>query len=155
MCIRDRPQPAPKIAPEVAPQIPPETPQYKKGGAVTFTDNPDAMFMEVNDRKFGIGGGVSKMLERAAPKTLEEIKAIAERIAPQVMGETTGVAGKSNKQFLHEKSLPIDIRVNTPMPDPDIVDLAKHKGKVMIGIKGDPTVSNLSLIHISEPTRPY
>jgi hypothetical protein len=142
----------PEVAPtvEVPPNLPPETPQYKKGGAVSFTDNPDAMFMEVNDRKFGIGGGVSKMLERAAPKTLEEIKAIAERIAPQVMGEATGVVGKSNKQFLREKSLPIDIRVNTPMPDPDIVDLAKHKGKVMIGIKGDPTVSNQTLHKVGD-----
>jgi hypothetical protein len=116
----------------------------KKGGAVTISNNPDTMYMELMDRHLAGGGAITK-LARALAKKPEEIRAIAERMAPQVTGEVSGVAGKSKKQFLHEKSLPIDIRVDTPMPDPEIVDLAKHKGKVMVGIKGDPTVTNQTL----------
>jgi len=129
---------------------PDATPQFKRGGKVHISDNPDAMMMELSDRKFAGGGAIAKMLERAAPKTISEIRAIAERMAPQVTGEVSGVAGKSNKQFMREKSLPVDIRVDTPMPDPEMVDLAKHKGKVMIGIKGDPTVTNQTLHKVGD-----
>jgi PcfJ-like protein len=121
----------------------------KKGGAVTISDNPDTMFMELMDRHFAGGGAITK-LARAIAKKPEEIRAIAERIAPQVTGEVSGVIGKSNKQFQHEKSLPIDIRVDKSLPDPNIVDLAKHKGKVMIGIKGDPTVTNQTLHKVGD-----
>ena len=138
---------------------PEEAPKMKRGGKVRISDNPDVMQAEIMQRGFAGGGTVAKMLERAAPKTLEEIRAIAERLAPQVTGEefirgagTQSIAGKTQKQFAREKDLPIDIRPDKDLPPPDIVDLAKHKGKVMIGIKGDPTVSNQTLHSVGDVT---
>jgi hypothetical protein len=97
-------------------------------------------------------GGLSKLL-RAAPKSLDEIKALAERIAPQMLGEfvrgdkgTQSVAGKTQKQFAKEKEMVHDIRptgVQRPLPKP--VDIEQLKGNVMIGIPGDPTISGQTL----------
>ena len=121
----------------------------KRGGAVHISDNPDAMYMELMDRKFAGGGAIAK-LTRALAKKPEEIKAIAERMAPQVIGEefirgkqgTQSIAGKTQKQFAREKELEHDIRPTKELPEVKPVDLAEHKGKVMIGIAGDPSIAH-------------
>lgn len=121
----------------------------KQGGAVHISDNPDTMYMELMDRKFAGGGAIAK-LARALAKKPEEIKAIAERMAPQVIGEefirgkqgTQSIAGKTQKQFAREKELEHDIRPTKELPEVKPVDLAEHKGKVMIGIAGDPSIAH-------------
>ena len=169
-------EPTPNVPP-----MPPETPQFKRGGAVTFTDNPDAMMMEVNDRKFGVGGQVSKLVEkaikiptkfeRATPLTKEAIDAMAERMAPQVTGEfvrakpsasnpnpSTSVTGKSQKQFENEKNLGLVTRDIKPTVKPSEFDYTdpKNKGKVLIGTSGDVTPTNKEILEIKgvpiEPT---
>lgn len=88
---------------------------------VSFSDNPDAMMMELSESKMAkaanddevhmAGGGVSKLakvakakkveeltkLERAPAKTKAEIEAIAQRIAPQMTGEYVRESAKSAK----------------------------------------------------------
>jgi PcfJ-like protein len=150
-----------KTQPEVptAPEVPPTT-GMKRGGKVRLSNNPDVMQAEIMQRGFAGGGSIPKMLERAAPKAIEEIRAIAERMAPQVIGEdfirgaqgTESIAGKTQKQFAREKELPIDIRPNKDLPPLSKVDLAKHKGKVMVGIKGDPTVADKTLYSVGDVT---
>jgi len=130
-------------------KYPPPVEGMKQGGAVHISDNPDAMYMELMDRKFAGGGAIAK-LTRALAKKPEEIKAIAERMAPQVIGEefirgkqgTQSIAGKTQKQFAREKELEHDIRPTKELPEVKPVDLAEHKGKVMIGIAGDPSIAH-------------
>ena len=128
-----------------------------RGGKVHVADDLDMMRHEVHMAKGGLNE-IIPMLARVAAKKPEEIKAIAERMAPQVVGEkfvrgssgNTSVAGKSQKQFQREKELPIDIRPDKELPKPEIVDLAKHKGKVMVGIAGDPTMSAHTLHSVGD-----
>ena len=130
---------------------------YKRGGRVHVSDNLDTMRMELADKKMA-GGGLSKALKevlkplpRAAAKTKPEIEAIAERMAPQVLGEyvrekpksAVTVAGKTRKQFEREKELPVDVRGEVKTPE--IVDVEKLKGNVVIGIPGDPTITDRAL----------
>jgi hypothetical protein len=126
----------------------------KAGGRVGFTDNPDSMMMELEDRKFA-GGGIAKKviskLARAPAKSAEEIRAVAQRMAPQIIGEefvrgskgTKSIAEKTQKQFAREKEIKHDIRptVGEERPAPKAVDLESLKGNVMIGIPGDPTIT--------------
>lgn len=109
----------------------------------------------VGDVEMAKGGAVAalKRLARAAPKTKEEISAIAERIAPQVTGEyvresaksAKTVAGKTQKQFQREKTLPVDVRPTAEERIPQAIDIEKLKGDVMIGIPGDPTLAGKTL----------
>jgi len=130
-------------------KLPPEG--MKRGGKVSISKNPDTMMLEVNNRKMA-DGGLAKLI-RALPKSKAEIEAIAQRIAPQMLGEfvrgekgTQSVAGKTQKQFAKEKEMVHDIRptgVERPLPKP--VDIEKLKGNVVIGIPGDPTISDKTL----------
>jgi hypothetical protein len=106
-------------------------------------------------------------LERARPKTKEEINAIAERIAPQFTGEfvrgkkgTTSVAGKSRKQWDMEQEYEHDIRDIKDLPPVTPVDLARHKGSVQLSLPGDYTISDKDIYSIAgrqlrEPSRQY
>jgi hypothetical protein len=87
----------------------------------------------------------------AKPKTKSEIRAIAERMAPQIIGQDfvrppggtwLSVADKTQKQFNREKSLQNDIRPIGNQPTYSDVDLADYKDKVMIGLAGDATPTN-------------
>lgn len=126
-----------------------------------------------SERKYGLGGAVKKAaqaakaaakaaeeaakvakpLERAPAKKKEEIRSIAERVAPQVTGEyvrskpgsATTVAGKTKKQFEREKSLPVDVRPMLVDLKPEQVDIESLKGNVVIGIPGDPTIAGKEL----------
>ena len=49
---------------------------FKKGGRVNVSNNPDAMMMEVSDRKFGAGGTIKKGI-----KAIKEALPLAEREA--------------------------------------------------------------------------
>jgi hypothetical protein len=49
---------------------------FKKGGKVTVSNNPDAMLMDVHDKKFGKGGAIKKGLQ-----AIQETLSIAEREA--------------------------------------------------------------------------
>jgi hypothetical protein len=127
----------------------------KRGGNVSISSNPDTMMLELNNQKMA-GGGIAKLL-RAAPKSKAEIEAIAERIAPQMLGEfvrgekgTQSVAGKTQKQFAKEKEMKHDIRPTkgeSKIPKP--VSIEELKDQVMIGIPGDPTISNKTVYSIN------
>jgi hypothetical protein len=111
--------------------------------------------------------GIPSRLPRATPKTDAEIRAFAERMAPQVRGEfvrapgeTTSVAGKTLAQFEREKQLQHDIRDVYPVSTPPAYDEAVHQGKVKIGIAGDQTLTGKDVYGIagnplSEPSRQY
>lgn len=135
-----------------------------RGGKVRFTDNPDAMRLEL------AGGGLAKLkklvkgaqetpkpLERAPAKSKEEIRAIAERIAPQMTGEyvrgkgAQTIAGKTQKQFQREKGLQHDIRpTGQSMPEPETVNIESLKDKVMIGIAGDPSIGGQTVYRVGD-----
>ena len=140
----------------------------KRGGKVSISNNPDTMMLELGNQKmkngvpaYGAGKAVIKMgleaLPRAVPKTKAEIEAIAQRIAPQMLGDfvrgekgTQSVAGKTQKQFAKEKEMVHDIRpTGDERPLPKIVDIEKLKDQVMIGIPGDPTISGQTVHSIA------
>jgi len=81
------------------------TPNMKKGGKVSITNNPDAMYMEVQDRKFAGGGAVAKMVEQYGPAFMEHVKHYANVIsemmphlsAHEVMNQATDAAALKAK----------------------------------------------------------
>jgi hypothetical protein len=116
----------------------------------------------VGDVEMAKGGIVKKLarLARAPAKSKQEIDAIAERLAPQVTGEyvrkdaktAKTVAGKTQKQFQREKTLPVDVRPTSEERIPQPVDIEKLKGDVMIGIPGDPTLTGKTLYSVGDFT---
>jgi hypothetical protein len=105
---------------------------------------------------------------RVPPKTPEQIQAIAQRIAPQLIGEefvsapkgNTSVAGKSQKQFALEKELQHNIIADKTLPPVNPVNLEKYKGNVMLSLPGDFTLSDSDIIDIAgnplrTPSRQY
>jgi hypothetical protein len=144
----------------------------KRGGRVHISSNADTMRMELADKKMA-GGGIAKALRgaakastkkepslplnlpRAAPKTKEEIRPIAQRMAQQMTGEfvrpdptkSTNPAGKSLKRFQMEKDLEHDIRP-TPgrnLSAQEVSNIEKQKGMLKIGVSGDTTISDKTL----------
>lgn len=165
--VQDRQMMTPAQRMEYAPPTSYDVPQedlivkpprdYADGGRVHFSGNPDVMQMELAG-----GGAVAKLarLARAPAKTKAEIEAIAQRIAPQVTGEyvresaksANTVAGKTQKQFQREKTLPVDVRATGEERIPKAVDIEKLKGEVMIGIPGDPTLAGKTLYGVGDTT---
>ena len=165
---------------KIQPDVPPEG--MKRGGKVSISNNPDTMMLELNNQKMknGVpaysGAGLIKGGLKAAkpPKidvpirfpvsrgpTVPEIRAMAERMAPQVMGEfvraaptpskpnpSESVVGKSRKQFEREKTLPIEYENIKEPVTPEEFDYAKKKGALLIGAQGDVTPGNRMLISI-------
>jgi len=125
---------------QIGPLVLAKNPKYGKPEDFKYADGGEVHMA---------GGGALAKLLRAAPKTSAEIEAIAQRMAPQMLGEfvrtdkgAQSVAGKTQKQFAKEKEMVHDIRptgVERPLPKP--VDIEELKGNVMIGIPGDPTIS--------------
>ena len=113
------------------------------------------------------GAGIPERLPRANPKTDAEIRAFAERMAPQVRGDfvqapgkTTSVAGKTRAQFEREQGLQHDIRDVYPLGTPPVYNEAAHQGKVKVGIAGDQTLTGKDVHAIagnvlSDPSRQY
>jgi hypothetical protein len=154
----------------------------KRGGKVSISNNPDTMMLEVNNQKMKNGepaysgaGLIKGGLKAAKPPKIEvpirfpvsrgptvpEIRAMAERMAPQVMGEfvraaptpskpnpSESVVGKSRKQFEREKTLPIEYENIKEPVTPEEFDYAKKKGALLIGAQGDVTPGNRMLISI-------
>ena len=127
---------------------------YKSGGKVHVSDNPDTMQLEL------AGGGLTKLarLARAPAKSKEEIRAVAERIAPQMTGEyvrgkegAKTVAGKTQKQFEREKSLEHDIRPTEGVEQriPEKIDYENFKNNVIMGIAGDPTITGKTVYGVA------
>jgi hypothetical protein len=115
----------------------------------------DQMRLDLDERNMAGGGaakGIARFL-RAPAKSKEEIKAIAERMAPQVTGEyvrkgekdAQTVAGKTQKQFEREKTLPVDIRPVGETKTPEKIDIESLKGSTFMGIPGDYTVTGKRL----------
>ena len=105
---------------------------------------------------------------RAEPRTKAEIDAIAQRIAPQLIGEkfvkgpkgTTSVAGKSQKQFALEKELQHRIIASKTLPKVNPVDLENYRDSVMLSLPGDFTLSDVDILDIAgnplrAPSRQY
>lgn len=89
-------------------------------------------------------GKALKPLQRAPAKTKAEIEAIAQRMAPQELGEfvrapgkTTSVAGLSKKQYDREKELQHDIRNIVGTENLPEIDYSKRIGDVAIMLPGD------------------
>ena len=155
----------------------PVTEQKAAGGAIQhfqkgkLVEEGGSKVMEMLKNKmaplYAKAEGIPSRLPRANPKTNAEIRAFAERMAPQVRGEfvrapgeTTSVAGKTLAQFEREKQLQHDIRDAYPLSKPPIYDEAAHQGKVKIGIAGDQTLTGKDVYGIagnplSEPSRQY
>jgi hypothetical protein len=146
---------------ELGIDLPPED-GMARGGRVHFSDNPDVMALELaaGGAVNMAAGGIAKLakLARAPAKSKQEIEAIAERLAPQVTGEyvresaksAKTVAGKTQKQFQREKTLPVDVRPTTAERVPERVDIERLKGNVMIGIPGDPTLAGKTLYGVGD-----
>jgi len=116
----------------------------------------------------GKSKGPSPKPARAKPKTKAEISAIAERIAPQMLGEfvrikpgeSVSVAGKSRKQFDLERELEHDIQRSREVPEAGVIDLEPHKGSVMLSLPGDISISDYDIFGIGgeglrAPSRQY
>jgi hypothetical protein len=101
---------------------------------------------------------------RAAAKTIDDIRPIAQRMAQQMTGEfvkqnpkvTTNPAGKSRKQFERERSIPLETRNVVPeRPAPD-VNYEDYMGYGLVGVPGDPTMGGVakrgSLEQLTQPT---
>ena len=111
--------------------------------------------------------GPSPKPERAKPKTKAEISAIAERIAPQMLGEfvrgekgSASVVGKSRKQWELEQELQHEMQRSREVPDVETVDLEPHLGSVMLSLPGDTSISDYDIFSIGgnrlrEPARQY
>ena len=101
---------------------------------------------------------------RATPKTKEDIRPIAQRMAEQVTGNfvrqnpklTTNPAGKSRKQYNREQEIPLETRRLTEEKAVPFVDYASKKGNILLGVPGDPTLGGLvkrgSLEESARPT---
>jgi hypothetical protein len=170
------------LEPDVPMEPPPPMNGMKRGGKVSISNNPDTMMLEVNKQKMKNGvpayaGGklITSQAVKAAkvpppirfPVTrgpsIPEIRAMAERMAPQVMGEfvraaptpsnpkpSTSVVGKTQKQFEREKTLPIEYQNIKEPVTPEEFDYAKKKGALLIGAQGDVTPGNRMLMSIDE-----
>jgi len=117
----------------------PLPPAGMKSGGVVMSDNPDRMWMDVQDQKFGLGGAVAKgatksakpakaavqtekslpaVLPRAPAKTKEDIRPYAQNMAEMMSGKfvrpdpkkSINPAEKSYSQFKMEQELEHDIR---------------------------------------------
>ena len=133
-----------------------------QSGSVHISDKPDVMQLELaaGGAVRMQAGGIAKLakLARAPAKSKQEIQAIAERMAPQVTGEyvresaksAKTVAGKTQKQFQREKTLPVDVRATAEERFPQPVDIEKLKDEVMIGIPGDPTLAGKTLYGVGD-----
>jgi hypothetical protein len=167
---------------EAAKLLPPEG--MKAGGKVSISKNPDTMMLELNNQKMKNGEpayGAGKLVTSKAAKvpppirfpvtrgpSIPEIRAMAERMAPQVMGEfvreaptaskpnpSANVVGKSKKQFDREKNLQIGYQdIKTPVT-PQEFDYAKHKDDLLIGAAGDVTPANRMLLSIDNQPLSY
>jgi len=143
----------------------------KRGGRVSISDNADSQMMDVLDKKMA-GGGLLKGLKtaakaakaepslplnlpRAAAKTKEEIRPVAQRMAQQMTGEfvrpdpkkSINPAGKSGVQFEMEKGLTHDIRPTegrTLLPQ-EVADIEKQQGLLKIGVSGDTSIADKTL----------
>jgi hypothetical protein len=141
---------------------------YAKGKLV---EEGGAKIMEMLKNKmaplYAKAEGVPPPLPRAAPKSDAEIRAFAERMAPQVRGDfvrapgdTKSVAGKTRAQFEREKTLEHDIRDVFPLKQVTDYSDAAHQGKVKVGVAGDQTLTGKDVYSIagnplSEPSRQY
>lgn len=147
----------------------PPTEGMKRGGKVSISDNCDCQMMELEDKKFAVGG-IAKAakkaaktakpalpldLPRAPAKTKEEIRPIAQRMAQQMTGEfvrpdpkkSVNPAGKSLKQFQMEQQLQHDIRptAGSNLSAQQIADIEKQMGMLKIGVSGDTTIADQTL----------
>jgi hypothetical protein len=101
---------------------------------------------------------------RAAAKTIEDIRPIAQRMAEQVTGDfvkqnpkvTTNPAGKSRKQFERERSIPLETRNLVPEREAPNVNYEDYMGHAIVGVPGDPTMGGVakrgSLEEAAKPT---
>jgi hypothetical protein len=92
-------------------------------------------------------GTALKPLTRAPAKSKEEIEAIAQRMAPQELGEfvrapgkTTSVAGLSKKQYDREQGLQHDIRNMVGTEKLPEIDYSKRIGDVAMMLPGDKSI---------------
>lgn len=120
------------LAATAAPLVEATAPEKKaKGGLVHLAGGGFPKLVEQ-------GAGALQRLARAPKRSNSELKAIAERMAPQVLGQHVPEAtGKSLKQFQREQELQHLITPNFERSELKIIDPQEQIGKVKIGIPGD------------------
>lgn len=138
---------------------------------VVFPGEEDALTILERKKAGGevkmAAGGISRLLgkgaktakvdhplvfPRAEPKTREEIRPIAQRVAEQMTGEfvrqnpkvTTNPVGKSRKQFERERNIPLETRNVVPEKNVPPVDYEKLKDYAIVGVPGDPSMGGVA-----------
>lgn len=141
----------------------------KKGGKVRFTDNPDAMRLELQMAAGGIAKGLKGLAkgmkkEPAVPvdiprvrPTPQAIEQAAERVARQQLGEhvrspvlddTKNLAGRSMKESQRLQKLQYKL---TPTKElPPVQTYEQKIGDVNIALPGDQTVADMILESIED-----
>lgn len=151
-------EPTPEVPSEVPPIAPPETPQFKSGGAVTFTDNPDAMMMEVNDRKFANGG------ESNVKQTPQQwIQGLANQPTEpwhpldELTSNLQGIANLPSRMYEGAKSLyndPMEYLKNIKAPTAEQVAMGFNPAGLETGLAGmAEKVGNLKAIDALFPNK--
>ena len=104
---------------------------------------------------------------RAKPKTKQQISAVAERVAPQMLGEfvrkpgkTEDILDRSRKQWDIEQELQHDIQRSREVPEAAEISLEPHKDSVMVSLPGDTSISDYDIFGIGGqglhmPSRQY
>lgn len=104
---------------------------------------------------------------RAKPKTKQQISAVAERVAPQMLGEfvrkpgkTEDILDRSRKQWDIEQELQHDMQRSREVPEAAEISLEPHKDSVMVSLPGDTSISDYDIFGISGqglhmPSRQY
>ncbi len=136
---------------------PPEEPQMAGGGLLK--SGLKKLLGAANEAPKGVEPIVVKaktepplVFPRAAPKTKEDIRPMAQRMAEQMTGDfvrqnpklTTNPAGKSRKQFEKEREIPLETRRLTQEQPAPFVDYESKKGHVLLGVPGDPTLGGVA-----------
>ena len=114
------------------------TPNMKKGGKVSITKNPDAMYMEVQDRKFAVGGQVTqspsdwlKSLANAPSQEFHPIDTLTQNLQ--------GLANLPSKAYEGAKQLVTDPQAyfsNIKAPTPEEMAMAFNPAGLETGMMG-------------------
>ena len=114
------------------------TPNMKKGGKVSITNNPDAMYMEVQDRKFADGGQVTqspsdwlKSLANAPSQEFHPIDTLTQNLQ--------GLANLPSKAYEGAKQLVTDPQAyfsNIKAPTPEEMAMAFNPAGLETGMMG-------------------
>lgn len=124
-----------------------EVEQKAEGGLAGYAEGGNLKLPGKFGKVASALGTALKPLTRAPAKSKAEIEAIAQRMAPQEMGEfvrapgkTTSVSGASKKQYDRELGLQHDIRNVVGTKELPEIDYSKRIGDVAMMLPGDKSI---------------